>query len=127
VVTKESLHDRSKADVFTKIFAIVQCTWLVIQSITRASIGLPITQLELVTMAYVVCAVVMYGFWWYKPFGVEHVTTVPGFKGDPEDLKPRWTRIPLVNRGQCHNLLGCIAVCTSRYRRGVYCNRKHGS
>jgi hypothetical protein len=26
----------------------------------------------------------------------------------------------------CHNLLGCIAVCTSGCRRGVYCNRKHG-
>jgi hypothetical protein len=27
----------------------------------------------------------------------------------------------------CHNLLGCIAAYTSRYRRGIYCNRKHGS
>jgi hypothetical protein len=26
---------------------------------------------------------------------------------------------------KCHNLFGCIAACTSRYRRGVYCNRKH--
>jgi hypothetical protein len=26
----------------------------------------------------------------------------------------------------CHNLLGCIAACTSGCRRGVYCNRKHG-
>jgi Zinc knuckle len=30
------------------------------------------------------------------------------------------------NRERCHNLLGCIAACTSRCRRGVYCNRKHG-
>jgi hypothetical protein len=29
-------------------------------------------------------------------------------------------------RSECHNLLGCIAACTSRCRRGVYCNRKHG-
>lgn len=28
-------------------------------------------------MAYILCAIVMYGFWWHKPFGVEHVTVLP--------------------------------------------------
>jgi hypothetical protein len=31
-----------------------------------------------------------------------------------------------VDPSKCHNLLGYIAACTSRCRRGVYCNRKHG-
>jgi len=78
IVTGESIEDRSKSDVFTKAFAIIQSTWLIVQSISRLVVGLPITELELATMAYVLCAVTMYGLWWYKPFGVEHVTVVQG-------------------------------------------------
>lgn len=63
LVTEESLSDRSKSDAFTKTFAILQSTWLIVQSIARASAGLPITELELVTMAYVLCAVIMNAFW----------------------------------------------------------------
>jgi hypothetical protein len=40
------------------------------------SIGLPITQLELATMAFIVCALVMYTLWWDKPYDVEHTTTI---------------------------------------------------
>jgi len=35
------------------------------------STGLKISQLELMTLAFVVCALVMYGFWWDKPFDAE--------------------------------------------------------
>jgi hypothetical protein len=81
-VTDENLHDLSKSDAFTKSFAITQCTWLVTQNVARVSTSLPITQLELAMMGYVVCAIVMYGFWWYKPLGVEHVTIVTCTKDD---------------------------------------------
>jgi hypothetical protein len=40
------------------------------------SVGLPITQLELATIAFVVCALIMYILWWNKPFGVERRTTI---------------------------------------------------
>jgi hypothetical protein len=42
----------------------------------RVSVGLPITQLELATMAFVVCALIMYLLWWHKPFGVESRTSI---------------------------------------------------
>jgi len=61
IVTEESIEDRSKSDVFTKAFAIIQSTWLIVQSLSRLTAGLPITELELATMAYVLCAVIMYG------------------------------------------------------------------
>ncbi|KAL2071624.1 hypothetical protein VTL71DRAFT_12859 [Oculimacula yallundae] len=76
IATEEDLNDRSKSDFFTKTFAIVQSTWLVVQSIARVSAGLPLSELELATIAYVFCAVVIYAFWWHKPFDVEHVTVV---------------------------------------------------
>jgi hypothetical protein len=71
IPTEKEINDLSKADAFTKAFACVQSSWLIIQSIVRVSVGLPITQLELATMAFVVCALTMYLLWWHKPFGVE--------------------------------------------------------
>ncbi|KAN0123013.1 hypothetical protein V8E51_001339 [Hyaloscypha variabilis] len=71
---KKDIEDLSKADSFTKVFACVQSTWLIVQSIARVSQGLPITQLELATMAFVVCALIMYMLWWHKPFGVDRRT-----------------------------------------------------
>jgi hypothetical protein len=89
LVTEESLRDRGRADSFTKSFAINQSTWLIVQSIARASSGLPLSELELATTAYVICAVVMYAFWWHKPFEVEYVTTIPV----PYDWGGKWHRI----------------------------------
>jgi hypothetical protein len=54
----------------------VQSVWLVVQCISRVSAGLPITQLELATMALVFCALLMYTLWWDKPFGVERRVTI---------------------------------------------------
>jgi hypothetical protein len=75
-ISKHDIKDRSKTDAFSKNFAIVQSSWLIVQSITRVASGLSLSQLELATMAYIIPAAVMYGFWLEKPFGVEHVTTL---------------------------------------------------
>lgn len=75
-MSKEEINDLSKADVFAKLFACVQSVWLVVQSIARVSVGLPITQLELATIALVFCALIMYTLWWNKPFGVERTVTI---------------------------------------------------
>jgi hypothetical protein len=74
VITEEDICDRSKSDAFTKVFAFIQCAWLVTQCSTRAAVGLPLTELELMTLAFIVAALVMYGFWWYKPFDVQRAT-----------------------------------------------------
>jgi len=70
--------DRSKADALVKGFALLQCVWLFIQVIARAIQGLAITELELSTMAFILCALVIYILWWDKPFGVEHRIVVTG-------------------------------------------------
>ena len=46
------------------------------QSITRASAGLPITEFELTTMGFVVCALIMHVLWWNKPFDVDQRTII---------------------------------------------------
>ena len=74
--TKEDIQSLSKTDAFTKAFAIGQSGWLTIQCIIRVIKDLALSQLELATMAYILCALVMYRFWWEKPFGVEHRITI---------------------------------------------------
>ena len=76
IPTEKEINDLSKADAFTKAFACIQSGWLIIQIIVRVSVGLPITQLELATMAFVACALTMYLLWWRKPFGVETRTSI---------------------------------------------------
>ncbi len=70
-VTAADIEDRSKADSFSKAFAVCQSGWIVIQSIARAVRGLAITELELMTVAFVFCAIPAYLFWWHKPFDAE--------------------------------------------------------
>ncbi|KAL8300691.1 hypothetical protein RB597_010344 [Gaeumannomyces tritici] len=86
---KRALHLRSESDIqglvksdhLTKILAIAQALYLVLDCIARTNQGLPISPLELSTAAYVLAAAAMYGFWWHKPQDVAHVTQLCG---DPE-------------------------------------------
>lgn len=71
-ITVSEIRDKSKADVFAKGAAIFQGLWLVVQSIARTAQGLPMSQLELFTLAFVVSTVMSYFFWWRKP---QHVST----------------------------------------------------
>ncbi|KAK0707358.1 hypothetical protein B0H67DRAFT_587356 [Lasiosphaeris hirsuta] len=59
-ITEQDINDKSKSDALTKAFALVQCSWLVIQLIARVIQGLAITELELSTAAFVFCSLIMY-------------------------------------------------------------------
>ena len=61
------LEDRSKGDIFVKGAAVLQLTWLVIQMIARASEGLAISLIEIMTLAFAVCAIATYILLWHKP------------------------------------------------------------
>lgn len=74
---KEDIKDRAKTDSFTKLFALVQAGWLVLQSCARKAAGLQITQLELMTMGFTVCALATYILWWDKPFGAQRSVAMP--------------------------------------------------
>ncbi|KIM28243.1 hypothetical protein M408DRAFT_70043 [Serendipita vermifera MAFF 305830] len=69
--TEIELKDRGKSDALTKIIVLVQTLWFVIQCITRRTQHLPLTELEVVTLAYAVLNLFIYMFWWDKPMNVE--------------------------------------------------------
>jgi len=61
------VKDRAKADSFAKAFTVLQSTWFLCSMIARWASSLPVSPIELATVAYVFCGVLIYGVCWYKP------------------------------------------------------------
>lgn len=70
-ITAAEIVDRSKGDALTKVIAILQTTWFIIQCITRHIQRLSLTELELVTLALASLNAVTFVIWWHKPLGVQ--------------------------------------------------------
>ena len=70
------VEDKTKVDSLAKGLVCIQTGWMLIQTIARKASGLPITLLELNTLAHVGCAVLMYIIWWHKPKDVLEPETI---------------------------------------------------
>lgn len=77
IVTERDLQDRSKGDSISKAIIVLQTTWFMVQCIARAAQGLPLSELEVLTLAFAVMNAVTYAVWWNKPQGVEMAICVP--------------------------------------------------
>ncbi|KAH6843249.1 hypothetical protein B0I37DRAFT_384043 [Chaetomium sp. MPI-CAGE-AT-0009] len=73
---EEELHDRSKADPVIKAIAIAQILWSAVQVIIRACRQLTISLLEIATLAFAICAIIIYILCWKKPKFVQTTTTI---------------------------------------------------
>ena len=71
-ITKGEIKDRSKGDILSKAIVLVQTGWFILQCIARRVEGLPITELELMTLAYATLNFVTYAVWWEKPLNVRY-------------------------------------------------------
>ncbi len=82
-VTTEEINDRSKGDGVTKLVSCLQVSWLAAQLAGRTFQHLPVTTLEIFTLAATVCALTTYGFWWSKPLNVQQPFVIAtGFDDD---------------------------------------------
>ncbi|KAF4616277.1 hypothetical protein D9613_008781 [Agrocybe pediades] len=71
-ITEAAIDDRSKGHWFCKCIALIQTSWFIVQSIARFSDRrLVLTQLELLTAGLAVLSLLMYCFWWNKPFDAD--------------------------------------------------------
>ncbi|KAH9959090.1 hypothetical protein BC827DRAFT_527183 [Russula dissimulans] len=70
-ISKKEIQDKSKGDFISKAVVILQTSWFVMQCIARGVQGLPITELELATIAFAGLNFVIYVLWWDKPLNVE--------------------------------------------------------
>ncbi|KAM5341708.1 hypothetical protein ACJ41O_014739 [Fusarium nematophilum] len=66
-IPRSKIDDKSKADTLQKFLVMSQIAWMATQCIVRKSLGLPVSLLEIHTMVHVVCAVIMFIFWFKKP------------------------------------------------------------
>lgn len=69
-ISEEQINARSKSDLFTKSFAIVQTTWFILQILARWTARLPVTELEVSTLAFALVNIAIYYAWWDKPQGM---------------------------------------------------------
>ena len=74
--TKAEIQDRGKSDSLAKTLVLLQTSWFIIQCIARAREHLPVTHLEIVTLAYAAMNFVIYIFWWNKPLNVNRPVRV---------------------------------------------------
>ncbi|KAH9955075.1 hypothetical protein BC827DRAFT_1142138 [Russula dissimulans] len=70
-LSKAEIEDKSKGDAISKAVVILQTGWFVTQCIVRGVQGLPITELELATVAFAALNFVIYLLWWDKPQNVQ--------------------------------------------------------
>ncbi|KAE8444560.1 hypothetical protein EG329_014484 [Mollisiaceae sp. DMI_Dod_QoI] len=66
-ITTSDIADRSKTNSFTRIFSVLQVSWMVAQCIGRSYSGLPVTPLEFLTALCIGISSFTYLFEWSKP------------------------------------------------------------
>lgn len=77
-LSKVEIKDKSKANGLGKLLVCCQASWFVIQSVARVCQGVPISLLELNTVAHSLCALLIYLLWWDKPFDIGEPTLIVG-------------------------------------------------
>lgn len=68
--SKEEIEDKSKGDFFTKSVVVAQTTWFIAGCIGRIALGLPLVELEIMTLAFATMNIVTFAMWWNKPQNV---------------------------------------------------------
>ncbi|KAJ7751595.1 hypothetical protein B0H16DRAFT_822452 [Mycena metata] len=75
-IKEADIEDKSKGDALSKGVAIAQGLWFVTQCLARVSQHLPLTGLEVATLAFAVLSVVIYLLWLHKPLDVQQPIVV---------------------------------------------------
>ena len=91
ILTEAEIKDKGKSDWLAKSLVLLQTSWFMMQCIARAIEHLPVTHLEIVTLAYAAMNFVIYAFWWNKPLNVDRPVRVflKSDVGEPISEAPR--------------------------------------
>jgi hypothetical protein len=84
-ITEAEIKDRSKGNIVSKGLVVLQVGWFVLQCIARGKQGLPIAELELVTIAFAVVSFAMFLMWWHKPLDVKRAVRVYKRRGTDDE------------------------------------------
>lgn len=113
-LTEDEISDRSKGDVLFKLLALLQVSWMVIQIISRATLHVSSTPLEVMTLSYTACAFITYLLLLNHPQDINTSTYIDAARlptvddmRSIADLSPRhyWfatNRLPCVSNNSIH-------------------------
>lgn len=73
-LSEQSIRDKSKADGIAKTLLLMQAVWFCATCISRLVQKLPLSLLEVSTLAHALCTLVTYLLWWKKPFNIAEPT-----------------------------------------------------
>ncbi|KAJ6509807.1 hypothetical protein DFH09DRAFT_1374632 [Mycena vulgaris] len=83
-VKAEDIMDKSKGDALSKGIALTQGLWFITQCLARVHQHLPVTELEVATLAFAVVNVFIWSIWWKKPLDVEQPIQIGPVEETPE-------------------------------------------
>ncbi|KAF5357683.1 hypothetical protein D9758_007405 [Tetrapyrgos nigripes] len=86
----QDIEDKSKGDAVSKGLALLQTLWFLVQILTRAIQHLPISELEIATVAFAILNLLVYGLWWYKPLDVQRPIMIGPGPGEYEISATSW-------------------------------------
>ncbi|KZV87470.1 hypothetical protein EXIGLDRAFT_620578, partial [Exidia glandulosa HHB12029] len=75
-LSADDIADRSKAGAFTKAILCFQILAFCVGTAARLSQRLPLSLLEVTTLAHCLCALIAYGLWWRKPHDIGEPTVI---------------------------------------------------
>ncbi|KAK4206521.1 hypothetical protein QBC37DRAFT_458824 [Rhypophila decipiens] len=99
-ISRKSILDKSKADAIAKVLVVTQATWMILQCVMRLANKLPLTTLELTTLAHAICALLTYVFWWEKLLDVAEPILMTG------DWAPGFASTLWACSARCFNHVG---------------------
>jgi len=69
-VPEDVIYEKTKADPIKKMVVCMQAGWFIVQCIARVADDLPLSLLEIHVLTHVFVALLMYLFWFAKPYDV---------------------------------------------------------
>ncbi|KLO11913.1 hypothetical protein SCHPADRAFT_891194 [Schizopora paradoxa] len=74
VPTIESIKERAKSNSLGKAVLALQVVWFIVNCASRLAENLPLSLMEVSTLAHGLCTLLTYFAWWSKPFNVDGPT-----------------------------------------------------
>ncbi|KZV96319.1 hypothetical protein EXIGLDRAFT_765422 [Exidia glandulosa HHB12029] len=83
-LSADDLDDRSKAGTIAKALLVWQFSVFIANCAARWNQSLPLSLLEITTLAHCLCSLVALGLWWYKPHSVGEAAMVGRTRSLPQ-------------------------------------------
>ncbi|PHH73166.1 hypothetical protein CDD80_4002 [Ophiocordyceps camponoti-rufipedis] len=75
--SSRNINQRSKTDAMVKLLALLQTLWFAVNILFRLVVGIGLSLLETMTVAYVLCGIFLFFLWFAKPQGLEEPFDLP--------------------------------------------------